>query len=173
MQSLTHIQIFQNGIKEEGMSELIKSFGSNPHLHILKLNDNLIKNAGPALIEVIPSLSKLRVLDISDSLLGYEHSINLFKALTLLEDLKEIYCNYNEIEKKSAQRLIFEMCLSINNLEVVELKGNDIDPSLRKKFQKELRNKIKKFEPYSDEEEVFADEEEELADELEKLELNK
>jgi len=39
MQSLTHIQIYQNGIKEEGMTELIKSFNSNPNLEYLKLND--------------------------------------------------------------------------------------------------------------------------------------
>ncbi len=61
----------------------------------------------------------------------------------------------------------------MDNLEVVEIKGNDIDPSLWKKFKKDLKNKIKKFEPYSDEEEVLADEEDELAEEIEKLSLDK
>ena len=173
MKSLRHIQLFQNGIKEEGMAELFKSFKLNPELKILKLNDNLVKNSCPHLVEILPSLTELNVLDISDSLLGHEHSISLFKALSQLQELKEIYCNYNEIEKKNAQRNIFELCLSMNSLEKVELKGNDIDPSLWKKFQKELKAKIKNFDPYSDEEEVLIDDEEELLEELEKLELNK
>ena len=173
MKSLRIIHIFQNGIKEEGITELIKSFGSNPLLAHIKLNDNLVKNAAPALIDVLPLLTKLKTLDISDSLLGHEHSLNIFKTLTSNESVKEIYCNYNEIEKKSVQKSIFELCLTMDNLEVVEIKGNDIDPSLWKKFKKDLKNKIKKFEPYSDEEEVLADEEDELAEEIEKLSLDK
>lgn len=172
MKSLKHIQLFQNGIKEEGMADLFKSLRFNSQLKILKLNDNLIKNSCNHLVEVIPALTSLNVLDISDSLLGHDHSICLFKALSGLDEIREIYCNYNEIEKKSAQRNIFELCLGMNNLETVELKGNDIDPSLWKKFQKELKAKIKNFDPYSDEEEVMIDEEEEMIEELEKLELN-
>jgi Ran GTPase-activating protein (RanGAP) involved in mRNA processing and transport len=173
MKSLKHIQIFQNGIKEEGMSQLIESFVYNPDLCILKINDNLIKNSGSKLSEIIPSLTQLKSIDISDSLLGHEHSLNLFKSLSSLSTIEEIYCNYNEIEKKSAQKGIFELCLSINSLRTVELKGNDIDPSLWKKFQKELEGKIYKFEAYSDEEEFFAEEEGELIEEIEKLNLDK
>jgi hypothetical protein len=58
------------------------------------------------------------------------------------------------------------------NLEVVQIKGNEIDVSLWKKFKKDVQNKIKKFDPYSDEEEVDL-EEDELADELEKVDINK
>lgn len=173
MKSLRFIQMYQNGIKEEGMSDLIKSFGSNSLLTHIKLNDNLVKNSAPALTEVLPLLTNLQSLDISDSLLGHEHSLNIFKVLTQNENLREIYCNYNEIEKKSVQKSIFELCLSMENLEIVEIKGNDIDPSLWKKFKKDLQNKIKKFEPYSDEEEVMADEEDELVEEIEKLSLDK
>jgi len=173
MKSLRHVQLFQNGIKEEGMAELFKSLRYNTELQILKLNDNLIKNSCPNLVEVIPALTRLNLLDVSDSLLGHEHSISLFKALSSLDEIKEIYCNYNEIEKKSAQRNIFELCLGMNNLTTVELKGNDIDPNLWKKFKKDLKARIKNFDPYSDEEEILVDEEEDLIEELENLELNK
>jgi Ran GTPase-activating protein 1 len=173
MKSLKLVQFFQNGIKEEGMAELIKSFGSNQNLNHIKLNDNLIKNSAPALIEVLPKLTELISLDISDSLLGHEHSVNIFKTISGLEKIKEVYCNYNEIEKKSSQKNIFEICLGISNLEVLEIKGNDIDPSLWKKYKKDMQKKFKVVEPYSDEEEVIADEEEELVDEIENLSLNK
>ena len=171
MKTLKTIHMFQNGIKEEGMNHLIKSFGSNPELCFLKLNDNLIKDSAPVLVETLPLLQNLQVLDISDSLLGHSHSVNIFKTLAGNTAIKEIYCNYNEIEKKSAQKVIFEICLTLPNLEVVEVKGNDIDPGLWKKFKNDLRNKIKNFEPYSDEEEVLLEEEDELLEELEKLEI--
>jgi Ran GTPase-activating protein (RanGAP) involved in mRNA processing and transport len=168
LKTLKQIQIYQNGIKEEGMSLLINSFASNKELKILKMNDNLIKNTGPILAEILPSLTKLCVLDISDSLLGHEHSLDIFKSLCKLSSIQEIYCNYNEIEKKHSQKCIFELCLAMDNLISVEIKGNDIDPSLWKKFQKQLREKIAKFEPYSDEEEDFLEEEEELIEEINK-----
>jgi Ran GTPase-activating protein (RanGAP) involved in mRNA processing and transport len=171
MKSLKTIHLFQNGIKEEGMGELIKSFSNNPFLSHLKLNDNWIKDSAPILIDTLPILNNLQLLDISDSLLGHVHSVNIFKTLTGNSSIKQIFCNYNEIEKKSSQKTIFELCLTIPSLEIVELKGNDIDPSLWKKFRKDLRNKIKNFEPYSDEEEVQIEEEEDLVDELVKLEI--
>jgi Ran GTPase-activating protein (RanGAP) involved in mRNA processing and transport len=171
MKSFSTIHLFQNGIKEEGMSELIKSFASNPDLSHLKLNDNWIKDSAPILIETLPLLKNLQVLDISDSLLGHAHSVNIFKTLTCNCGIKQIFCNYNEIEKKSSQKAIFELCLTMPSLEIVTLKGNDIDPSLWKKFRKDLKNKIKNFEPYSDEEEVQIEEEEDLIDELDKLEI--
>ena len=85
--------------------------------------------------------------------------------------MKEVYCNYNEIEKKSVQKAIFEICLNLN-LDVVQIKGNEIETSLWKKYKNDLKNKINKFDPYSDEEEVDL-EEDDLADELEKVDINK
>jgi Ran GTPase-activating protein (RanGAP) involved in mRNA processing and transport len=83
MGSFTKIQIYQNGIREEGMKEVIKSLEANKNLSVVKLNDNLIKDASPALIEVLPKLTELTVLDISDSLLGNEYSLQIFKVLAV------------------------------------------------------------------------------------------
>jgi hypothetical protein len=62
----------------------------------------------------------------------------------------------------------------MHSLEIVQLKGNEIDINLWKKFKKDLKNKIKSFTPYSDEEEMGdEEEEEELIQELEKVDINK
>jgi len=68
-----------------------------------------------------------------------------------LPDLKEIYFNYNEIEKKSTQKFIFDICLELN-LEVLEIKGNDINSKLWKEYKTKLASKLKKVNVYSDEE---------------------
>jgi Ran GTPase-activating protein (RanGAP) involved in mRNA processing and transport len=78
------VQFFQNGIREEGMAELIKSFAFNKKLENIKINDNLIKDSAPILIDVLPELTELRVIDISDSLLGNDHSLNLFQIFSVI-----------------------------------------------------------------------------------------
>jgi Ran GTPase-activating protein (RanGAP) involved in mRNA processing and transport len=83
MGTLKMIQFFQNGIREEGMAELIKSFAFNKCLHTIKINDNLIKDSAPHLIDVLPGLSELKVIDISDSLLGNEHSLKIFQVFSV------------------------------------------------------------------------------------------
>jgi Ran GTPase-activating protein (RanGAP) involved in mRNA processing and transport len=86
MGSFTKIQIFQNGIREEGMSELLKSLAFNKNLESIKVNDNLIKDASPILLEVLPQLTELREIDISDSLLGNDHSLKIFMALAVINN---------------------------------------------------------------------------------------
>jgi Ran GTPase-activating protein (RanGAP) involved in mRNA processing and transport len=87
MESLKIVQFFQNGIREEGMSELIKSFAFNKKLEVIKINDNLIKDSAPFLIDVLPELNELRVIDISDSLLGNDHSLKIFQVFSVLNYL--------------------------------------------------------------------------------------
>ena len=77
------IQFFQNGIREEGMAELIKSFAFNQKLETVKINDNLIKDSAPHLIEVLPQLTELKVIDISDSLLGNDYSLKIFQLFSV------------------------------------------------------------------------------------------
>lgn len=175
METLEHIELFQNGIKEEGMTEVIKSFGSNKNLRVLKINDNLVKNASKNLIEVLPVLTKLEVVDISDSLLGNANGVEIFKSLAKCPELKEIYCNYNEIEKKKSQEEIMNLCLQMEKIKVVELKGNEINTEIYKKFKKDLSNKLIAFNCYSDEEDVDLeeDEEEDIVKKVDNINLNK
>lgn len=60
-------------------------------------------------------------------------------------------------------------------LEIVEIKGNEINSTLWKNYKKLLKNKIKKVEVYSDEEDIDDedDEEDELTKQIESIDINK
>ena len=120
-------------------------------------------------------LTKLEVVDISDSLLGNANGVEIFKSLAKCPELKEIYCNYNEIEKKKSQEEIMNLCLQMEKIKVVELKGNEINTEIYKKFKKDLSNKLTAFNCYSDEEDVDLeeDEEEDIVKKVDNINLNK
>lgn len=66
----------------------------------------------------------------------------------------------------------------LKNIEIVELKGNEINKELWKSFKQEMTKKTKRFEVYSDEEEAYdedyeEDEASDLADSLNKVNLDK
>ena len=174
MKSLEHVEIFQNGIKEEGMIEVIKSFNDNRNLKVIKINDNWIKSGAKIFSEIIPNLSHLKILDISDLKIGNSNAILIFKSLSLLNEIEEIYSNYNETEKKKAQEEIFNILLQIQSLKVVEIKGNMINRKLYNKFKKEFDKA--KIDCYSSEEEDLNEEEEEEEEdekEIKKEEIKK
>jgi Ran GTPase-activating protein 1 len=165
MKSLEHVEIFQNGIKEDGMIEIIKSFDNNRNLKVIKINDNWIKSGAKIFSEIIPNLCHLKILDISDLKIGNSNAVLIFKSLSLLNEIEEIYSNYNETEKKNAQEEIFNILLKMNSLKIVEIKGNMINRKLYNKFKKEFDKK--KLDCYSSEEEDLNEEEEEEEDEKE------
>lgn len=68
-----------------------------------------------------------------------------------MPNLREVYFNYNEIEKKSTQKAIFDICLELN-LKLFEIKGNEINTKLWKEYRSKVRSKIEKVNVYSDEE---------------------
>jgi Ran GTPase-activating protein (RanGAP) involved in mRNA processing and transport len=78
MKSLKSLHILQNGIKQEGMIELFKSFVCNPELEELKMNDNSMKGSADVFVEVLDKLQNLKVIDISDLLVGDEFSLKIF-----------------------------------------------------------------------------------------------
>ena len=78
MKSLKCIHILQNGIKEEGMIELFKSFVSNVGLEEIRLNDNSMKGSAHVFVEVLEKLENLKIIDISDLLVGDDYSMKIF-----------------------------------------------------------------------------------------------
>ena len=174
MKSLEHVEIFQNGIKEDGMIEIIKSFDNNRNLKVIKINDNWIKSGAKIFSEIIPNLCHLKILDISDLKIGNSNAVLIFKSLSLLNEIEEIYSNYNETEKKNAQEEIFNILLKMNSLKIVEIKGNMINRKLYNKFKKEFDKA--KIDCYSSEEEDLNEEEEEEEEdekEIKKEEIKK
>ncbi len=89
-----------------------------------------------------------------------------------MPNLREVYFNYNEIERKSTQKEIFDICLELN-LKIFEIKGNEINTKLWKEYRSRVRSKIDKVSVYSDEEDSkeknkidYEDESEEEVDNL-------
>jgi Ran GTPase-activating protein 1 len=174
MESLEHVEIFQNGIKEEGMIDIINSFGKNKNLKVIKINDNLIKNGAKIFSEIIPTLIHLKILDISDLNLGNSNALLIFKSLSQLKEIEEIYSNYNEIEKRNTQEEIFDIILKMDSLKLIDIKGNMINKKLYNKFKKEFDKKnFDKFNCYSSEEEDLGEDEEEEEEEIEVKKDNK
>jgi Ran GTPase-activating protein (RanGAP) involved in mRNA processing and transport len=78
MKSLKSLHILQNGIKQEGMIELFKSFVSNQDMEELRMNDNSMKGSADVFVEVLDKLQNMKVLDLSDLLIGDEFSLRIF-----------------------------------------------------------------------------------------------
>ena len=189
MKSFEHLEVYQNGISTEGMKKIILALKENKNLEVLKINDNFTKVALKDLIDILPGLTKLKIIDISDSItesdLGNKLGVEFFKALSQVESVKEIYCNYNEIISKNSQKEIFEYLKNFKNLEIVQLKGNEINKTLMKNYSKDLT--FEKLVCFSDNEEELEEEEEEkeekeidekekvddLTKDIEKININK
>ena len=183
---IEHLEVYQNGISTEGMKKIILALKENKNLEVLKINDNFTKVALKDLIDILPGLTKLKIIDISDSItesdLGNKLGAEFFKALSQVELIKEIYCNYNEIISKNSQKEIFEYLKNFKNLEIVQLKGNEINKTLMKNYLKDLT--FEKLVCFSDNEEELEEEEEEkekhekekvddLTKDIEKININK
>ena len=63
MKSLKSFHILQNGIKQEGMIEIFKSFLSNPGLEEIRLNDNSMKGSAHVFVEVLEKLENLQIFE--------------------------------------------------------------------------------------------------------------
>ena len=62
----------------------------------------------------------------------------------------------------------------MEKIKVVELKGNEINAGIYKKFKKDLSSKLTAFNCYSDEEDVDLEEDEEdMVEKVDKINLNK
>ena len=184
MKCLEHLEMFQNGINSNGMKAIFLSLKENKNIKIIKVNDNCIKQSIQNFIEIIPELTQLKVIDISDALIGNQLGVDFFKNICKIDTIEEIYCNYNEIEDKKAQKEIFD-CIKMNkNIKVVELKGNEINKNLFKEYEKiikENNQNLEKLECFSEDEDEFEEEEKEekekeineLANDITGINLNK
>ena len=186
MKTFEHLEFYQNGISTSGMKKLFIALKENKNLKILKINDNFTKIALEELIKILPEFHELKIIDISDSIteekLGNKLGIEFFKALSSLEKLEEIYCNYNEIIDKNSQKEILEILKKMKNLKIVQLKGNEISKNLVKNYEKDFH--LEKLICFSDNEEESEEEEreekekeekaaDELAKDIEKININK
>lgn len=107
MGSLEFVHVPQNGIKDEGMTNLLGSLQSCPELRVLRINDNWLKSESiKNLIKVIFTCTKLEHLNISDLNMGQENLRATLEALKLSKStiLREFYCNYGDVSSSVIAR---------------------------------------------------------------------
>ena len=74
------------------MKSLFEAFKENLNLNYIDLNDNNIQEKGLELSKIIPFLKKLKVLKISDCIVGEENSLAIFESLKSCEFIETIEC---------------------------------------------------------------------------------
>ena len=113
--SFIKVNVQQNGIKKDGMLDLLKSFRENPGLEELYLNDNWIKSEEAiALLEgITASCPKLKVLNLSDNNIGDKASEQIFEILSKnCAELEKLFYNYNELANEATIRQCLDLISS-------------------------------------------------------------
>ncbi|XP_067948728.1 ran GTPase-activating protein 1-like isoform X2 [Watersipora subatra] len=127
MKSLEYVSMPQNGINPPGIKALAEAFSFNTNLKHINLCDNTCTVTGAqAIAEAIPKLTNLETLNLESCLIRTGGAKSIAKALDgKYPHLKEILCNYNEINKSGAVSLV-EVAALIPSLRCIQLDGNSL-----------------------------------------------
>lgn len=124
---VTHIKMVQNGIRQEGVTHLIKNGLVNLHeLQVLDLQDNTFTAMGArALADVIPAWTGLKELGVGDCLLSARGGVMLGDALGAGKNgsIEVLRLQYNDIDSKGVKALAAVLD-KLPSLRRVELNGN-------------------------------------------------
>ncbi|KAJ2596150.1 Ran GAP Rna1 [Coemansia sp. RSA 1285] len=124
LKTLREVRMPQNGIRPEGIAELIRGLSDNSELTVIDLQDNTFTHSGSAaLAEALVKWELLETLNVGDCLLGSTGGRLVVEALKDRTTLKTINLQYNEIELDGALALA-ESLRSLKILESLELNGN-------------------------------------------------
>jgi Ran GTPase-activating protein 1 len=122
------VKMTQNGIRQEGISHLLRSGLSHcKDLEVLDMEDNIFTVMGAgALSEVIFNWPKLKELGVGDDLLGATGSIKVFAALGKgdSENVEVLRLQYNDINSQGVKSLLQAAKDGMPKLRRVELNGN-------------------------------------------------
>ncbi|KAJ1775282.1 Ran GAP Rna1 [Coemansia sp. RSA 2523] len=127
LKTLREVRMPQNGIRPEGIAELVAGLSHNTELGVLDLQDNTFTASGSqALAVALAKWETLEALNIGDCLLGAEGGRLVIQALKNRHTLKTVNLQYNEIENDGAVALS-ESLRTLKVLESLELNGNRFD----------------------------------------------
>ncbi|KAJ2606312.1 Ran GAP Rna1 [Coemansia sp. RSA 1722] len=127
LKTLREVRMPQNGIRPEGIIELVAGLSNNSKLAVLDLQDNTFTHTGSqALAGALSNWSLLETLNVGDCLLGPTGGRLVIEALKDSETLKIVNLQYNEIEHDGALALA-ESLRKLKALENIELNGNRFD----------------------------------------------
>lgn len=127
---ITHVKMVQNGIRQEGVTHLIKEgLRHATGLKVLDLQDNTFTATGArALVDVIHGWEELEELGISDCYLSARGGFLLAEALRegKNQGLEVLRLQYNNIDAKVVKALA-DAQEKLPKLRRVELNGNKFD----------------------------------------------
>ncbi|KAJ2851730.1 Ran GAP Rna1 [Coemansia brasiliensis] len=127
LKTLKEVRMPQNGIRPEGIVELIGGLAHNAGLNVLDLQDNTFTHVGSkALAEALIKWEVLEILNVGDCLLGAVGGRLVAEALKDRHTLKNVNLQYNEIENDGVVALS-ESLRNLKIIESLELNGNRFD----------------------------------------------
>ncbi|KAJ2387528.1 Ran GAP Rna1 [Coemansia sp. RSA 2559] len=186
LKTLREVRMPQNGIRPEGIAELIGGLSDNRGLSVLDLQDNTFTHSGSAaLAQALAKWELLEILNVGDCLLGSTGGRLVAEALKERVTLRIVNLQYNEIEQDGAIALA-ESLSNLKALEGLELNGNRfeaesnavelIKAALSKNdIDDDILGSLSDMEELSEDEEEEEEEEEEKEEdeEEEEKEVNK
>ncbi|WWC88675.1 uncharacterized protein L201_003588 [Kwoniella dendrophila CBS 6074] len=125
--NLKEIKLPQNGIRPEGIINLVEGLSKCPELILLDLQDNTSTNKGTRSIsKIISSWPNLESLNLSDCLLGKKGGLSLMNQFQngSNQKLKSLKLQYNELTKESIEILSIAITQHLKELKELELNGN-------------------------------------------------
>jgi Ran GTPase-activating protein 1 len=170
MGSLIEVHVPQNGIKDQGMTQLLRSLAFNKDLKTLRVNDNWLKSdSTEQLLRLLLSCPQLEELNISDGNMGTANVLIALRALqkSSNKNLKAFSCNYNDVESKKAVTECLEILVSLGSVKEIDFVGSGQSKTFKSswfvKFAEAGKN-IRLFDEGEEEEEADENEDEEEED---------
>ncbi|KAI8901255.1 hypothetical protein BC833DRAFT_578554 [Globomyces pollinis-pini] len=180
--SLVHIQMPQNSIRPDGISNLLNHISVCENLEFLDLQDNTFTEEGSvSLAASLPKWPNLKHLNLGDCLLGPKGGMAVIKGLTNSNTkLERIALFFNEINVLGA-KLVPAMLKDKTELKSIELNGNNFEAecdevdeiklALEELGKSDALDELDEMEVESDVEEDEDEEVDELADALSKTKV--
>lgn len=129
--NMQSVKMTQNGIRPEGITELISNGLSNcAGLQVFDLQDNTFTIKGAqALAKAVPKWPALKELGVGDDLLGARGSIKVFEALAKgsNKNVEVLRLEYNDITPPGVKALLQAAKDGLPALRRVELNGNKFE----------------------------------------------
>lgn len=128
--SLKEVKMPQNGIRMEGIENLVNGLSHCSSLEVLDLQDNTATKTGTrALVKVLPSWKNLRILNLSDCILSSAGGIALGMMLSKGSNpnLEELRLAYGEFDKRTVELLETAVVGFMPKLAKMDLNGNRFD----------------------------------------------
>ncbi|EJD51975.1 Ran GTPase activator [Auricularia subglabra TFB-10046 SS5] len=138
---LEEVRLPQNGIRAEGISQIVRGLAACPKLRILDLQDNTFckRDAEPGseppngtrvLASALPSWPGLEILNVSDCILGCRESVALMLALGkgATKKLQVLKMQYDELDSRALELLAKAIHEHLSELTTLEINGNIADP---------------------------------------------